>query len=97
MQQNCSIDKTGVVTYVPCVPQQQQQQRQQQHKMILQPQHARDDGANSTSCTESHGSNDPGEETETALEGEGDEDSETRCICELTHDDGYMICCDSCS
>lgn len=40
--------------------------------------------------------NDPGESTETANEGE-DEDSETRCICDLTHDDGYMICCDNCS
>ncbi|CAI9715015.1 inactive histone-lysine N-methyltransferase 2E-like isoform X2 [Octopus vulgaris] len=25
------------------------------------------------------------------------EDSITRCICELQHDDGYMICCDKCS
>ncbi|GAB1599149.1 uncharacterized protein LOC115229957 [Argonauta hians] len=25
------------------------------------------------------------------------EDSVTRCICELQHDDGYMICCDKCS
>lgn len=41
--------------------------------------------------------NDLGEETETAPEGDGEEDSVTRCICELTHDDGYMICCDKCS
>lgn len=40
---------------------------------------------------------DPGEETETAPEGEGEDDSVTRCICDLTHDDGYMICCDKCS
>ncbi|CAB3362560.1 Hypothetical predicted protein [Cloeon dipterum] len=37
-----------------------------------------------------------GEETETAAEGEGDEDSVTRCICDFEHDDGYMICCDKC-
>ena len=39
-----------------------------------------------------------GEETETAPEGEGDEqeDSITRCVCDLTHDDGYMIQCDRC-
>lgn len=40
---------------------------------------------------------DQGEETETAPEGEGEDDSVTRCICDLTHDDGYMICCDKCS
>lgn len=40
---------------------------------------------------------DLGEETETAPEGEGEDDSVTRCICEYTHDDGYMICCDKCS
>lgn len=37
------------------------------------------------------------EETDTAPEGEGFDDSITRCICDLTHDDGYMICCDKCS
>lgn len=37
------------------------------------------------------------EETDTAPEGEGEDDSVTRCICDLTHDDGYMICCDKCS
>ena len=26
----------------------------------------------------------------------GVDDSITRCICELGHDDGYMICCDQC-
>lgn len=41
--------------------------------------------------------NDLGEETDTAAEGEGEDDSVTRCICDLTHDDGYMICCDKCS
>lgn len=40
---------------------------------------------------------DLGEETETAPECEGEDDSVTRCICDLTHDDGYMICCDKCS
>ncbi|TMW49418.1 hypothetical protein DOY81_005504 [Sarcophaga bullata] len=39
---------------------------------------------------------DPGEETETAPEAELEDDSVTRCICDLTHDDGYMICCDKC-
>ncbi|XP_067645548.1 platelet binding protein GspB-like isoform X2 [Eurosta solidaginis] len=39
---------------------------------------------------------DPGEETETAAEAEAEDDSVTRCICDLTHDDGYMICCDKC-
>ena len=42
---------------------------------------------------------DGGEETETAPEEaeEGEDDSITRCICDFLHDDGYMICCDSCS
>ena|ERR1712012_471280 len=37
-----------------------------------------------------------GEETETAPEGEPEDDSITRCICDYLHDDGYMICCDKC-
>lgn len=37
-----------------------------------------------------------GEETETAPEGEAEDDSITRCICDYLHDDGYMICCDKC-
>lgn len=37
-----------------------------------------------------------GEETETAPEAEGEDDSVTRCICDFLHDDGYMICCDRC-
>lgn len=42
-----------------------------------------------------------GEETESAPEGgdnddDDDDDAVTRCICDLTHDDGYMICCDRC-
>lgn len=71
-------------------------------QQLLVPQ-TRDDDANSTISTGSHTGlyidqgEDPGEETETALEGEGEDDSETKCICELTHDDGYMICCDACS
>ena len=39
---------------------------------------------------------DEGEETETAPEAEGEDDSITRCICDFLHDDGYMICCDKC-
>lgn len=35
-----------------------------------------------------------GSDTETAPEGE--EEGKTRCICDYTHDDGYMICCDRC-
>lgn len=35
-----------------------------------------------------------GSDTETAPEGE--DEGKTRCICEFTHDDGYMICCDRC-
>lgn len=27
---------------------------------------------------------------------DGEDDSVTRCICDFTHDDGYMICCDRC-
>lgn len=37
-----------------------------------------------------------GEDTETAPEAEGEDDSVTRCICDFLHDDGYMICCDKC-
>ncbi|XP_066992672.2 inactive histone-lysine N-methyltransferase 2E isoform X2 [Anabrus simplex] len=37
-----------------------------------------------------------GEETETAPEGEGEEDAVTRCICDFEHDDGYMVICDKC-
>ncbi|XP_053684895.1 uncharacterized protein LOC128734634 [Sabethes cyaneus] len=62
---------------------------------------AQDDDANSVISTGSRNlnstENDLGEETETAPEGEGEDDSVTRCICDLTHDDGYMICCDKCS
>lgn len=36
-----------------------------------------------------------GSDTETAPEGE--EEGKTRCICDFTHDDGYMICCDRCA
>ena len=39
---------------------------------------------------------DDGEETETAPEDVGEDDSITRCICDFLHDDGYMICCDKC-
>ena len=37
-----------------------------------------------------------GEETETAPEDVGEDESITRCICDFLHDDGYMICCDKC-
>lgn len=58
----------------------------------------KDDDANSAISNGSNKSDiDPGEETETAPEAGNDDDSVTRCICELTHDDGYMICCDKCS
>ncbi|KNC31093.1 hypothetical protein FF38_02787, partial [Lucilia cuprina] len=50
----------------------------------------------STSSRLAVGDIDPGEETETAPEAELEDDSITRCICDLTHDDGYMICCDKC-
>ena len=46
----------------------------------------------SNSSTDERG----GEETETAPEGEPEDDSITRCICDFLHDDGYMICCDKC-
>ncbi|XP_044727517.1 inactive histone-lysine N-methyltransferase 2E isoform X2 [Chrysoperla carnea] len=56
-----------------------------------------DDDAGSTISSDAGREVEPeGEETETAPEGEGDEDSVTRCICEFEHDDGYMICCDKC-
>lgn len=58
----------------------------------------KDDDANSAISNGSNKSDiDPGEETETAPEAGNEDDSVTRCICELSHDDGYMICCDKCS
>lgn len=58
---------------------------------------AQDDDAGSTISSDAGREVEPeGEETETAPEGEGDEDSVTRCICDFEHDDGYMICCDKC-
>ncbi|CAK9826774.1 Inactive histone-lysine N-methyltransferase 2E [Anthophora retusa] len=56
-----------------------------------------DDAASAISSETGRDAELEGEETETAPEGEGDdEDSVTRCICEFEHDDGYMICCDRC-
>ncbi|XP_063991595.1 uncharacterized protein LOC135170030 [Diachasmimorpha longicaudata] len=56
-----------------------------------------DDAASAISSDAGREVEPEGEETETAPEGEGDEeDSITRCICEFEHDDGYMICCDRC-
>lgn len=56
-----------------------------------------DDAASAISSEAGREVEPEGEETETAPEGEGDEeDSITRCICEFEHDDGYMICCDRC-
>ncbi|XP_055377205.1 uncharacterized protein LOC129609293 isoform X2 [Condylostylus longicornis] len=69
---------------------------------VGQQSHQADDDANSVISNESnHGGQgrlemDLGEETETAPEAEAEDDSVTRCICDLTHDDGYMICCDKC-
>lgn len=61
----------------------------------------KDDDASSVISTGSRTGNnvepDMGEDTDTAAEGEPEDDSVTRCICEFTHDDGYMICCDKCS
>ncbi|KAK0097786.1 hypothetical protein PV326_013728 [Microctonus aethiopoides] len=58
---------------------------------------AADDAASAISSETGREAGPEGEETETAAEGEGDdEDSITRCICEFEHDDGYMICCDRC-
>lgn len=59
-----------------------------------------DDDANSAISNGSRNNKsdiDQGEETETAPEGGNEDDSITRCICDLSHDDGYMICCDKCS
>ncbi|XP_057318723.1 uncharacterized protein LOC130663489 isoform X2 [Microplitis mediator] len=56
-----------------------------------------DDAASAISSDAGREVEPEGEETETAPEGEGDdEDSITRCICDFEHDDGYMICCDRC-
>lgn len=59
----------------------------------------KDDDANSAISNESRNKSDidQGEETETAPEAGNEDDSVTRCICELSYDDGYMICCDKCS
>lgn len=59
----------------------------------------KDDDANSVISNGSRNKSDidQGEETETAPEAGNEDDSITRCICELSHDDGYMICCDKCS
>lgn len=35
--------------------------------------------------------------TEEAVVAASADDSVTRCICDYSHDDGYMICCDECS
>lgn len=59
----------------------------------------KDEDANSAISNGSRNKSDidQGEETETAPEAGNEDDSVTRCICELSHDDGYMICCDKCS
>ncbi|XP_059061398.1 uncharacterized protein LOC131854318 [Achroia grisella] len=62
-----------------------------------QPQPAQDDDAASViSSLDGDRAQAPrgGSDTETAPEGE--EEGKTRCICDFTHDDGYMICCDRC-
>ncbi|KAG7299685.1 hypothetical protein JYU34_016682 [Plutella xylostella] len=62
-----------------------------------QPLAAQDDDAGSV-ISSVEGDRAPGErggsDTETAPEVE--EEGKTRCICDFTHDDGYMICCDRC-
>ena len=58
-----------------------------------------DDGLSRMSVSSSNDNDNDergGEETETAPEAEGEDDSVTRCICDFLHDDGYMICCDKC-
>ncbi|XP_024943695.1 uncharacterized protein LOC107270539 isoform X2 [Cephus cinctus] len=56
-----------------------------------------DDAASAISSEAGREAEPEGEETETAAEGEeDDENSVTRCICDFEHDDGYMICCDRC-
>ncbi|KAK0167562.1 hypothetical protein PV327_004943 [Microctonus hyperodae] len=72
-----------------------------QHPFMYNPtvndDNAADDAASAISSETGREAGPEGEETETAAEGEGDdEDSITRCICEFEHDDGYMICCDRC-
>ncbi|KAL5291139.1 KMT2E family protein [Megaselia abdita] len=70
------------------------------NSFILYGQNHQDDDANSVISNGSRTGaleNDLGEETETAPEAEAEDDSVTRCICDFTHDDGYMICCDKCS
>ncbi len=52
--------------------------------------------SNNSSSTDAEEAERGGEETETAPEGEPEDDSITRCICDFLHDDGYMICCDKC-
>ncbi|KFB47448.1 AGAP012236-PA-like protein [Anopheles sinensis] len=61
--------------------------------------HDDDDDAHSVISTGSRTGQDGemNEDTDTAEECEAEDDSVTRCICDLTHDDGYMICCDKCS
>lgn len=55
-----------------------------------------DDAASVISSLDGDGkhANRGGSDTETAPEGE--DEGKTRCICDFTHDDGYMICCDRC-
>ena len=55
-----------------------------------------DDDASRMSLSSNSNDERGGEETETAPEAEGEDDSVTRCICDFLHDDGYMICCDRC-
>uniref|UniRef100_T1GSY1 PHD-type domain-containing protein n=1 Tax=Megaselia scalaris TaxID=36166 RepID=T1GSY1_MEGSC len=62
------------------------------NSFILYGQNHQDDDANSVI---SNGSRSGALEND--LEAEAEDDSVTRCICDFTHDDGYMICCDKCS
>uniref|UniRef100_A0A0A1WLK0 Histone-lysine N-methyltransferase MLL5 n=1 Tax=Zeugodacus cucurbitae TaxID=28588 RepID=A0A0A1WLK0_ZEUCU len=90
--------QTGLSNMLPTPPSSGQSSYTLHGQQI--PRMQQDDDAHSAISNGSRvatGDIDPGEETETAPEAEAEDDSVTRCICDLTHDDGYMICCDKCS
>ncbi|XP_054732876.1 platelet binding protein GspB [Anastrepha obliqua] len=89
--------QTGLGNVLPTLPSSGQSTYTLHGQQI--PRVQQDDDAHSAISNGSRvatGDIDPGEETETAPEAEAEDDSVTRCICDLTHDDGYMICCDKC-
>lgn len=91
---------TGVIaTSLPVIPMQMApvtfKPQQPPHPQQIIPPPPDDDAASVISSID--GDRKPpagGSDTETAPEGE--EEGKTRCICDFTHDDGYMICCDRC-